>query len=142
MSATISETDEERAARLEAEQAALDAGGELDADGRDFPEGAADDGDNVGSQQDGLFDQVVEDEELEAVLDEREKLRQKKLAATKAYKERHDVAKGKLDALDLPDDSTVRCGRHRITVKRSAARHVSFDTGGQRTLRIFPIGDD
>ena len=123
MSATIEETDEERQARLEAEQAELDAEGTV----------------NV---QDGLFDQVIDDAELEAVLDEREKRRQKRLAANTAFKEKHDVAKGKLDALDLPDDTVVRCGRHRITVKRTEPKDVAFTTGGKRQMRIFPILDD
>lgn len=112
----------------------------LEDDGLDLPDGAADD-DAGEHQQDGLFDQVIEDAELEAVLDEREKLRQKKLAATTAYKERHDVAKAKLDALDLADDTVVRCGRHRITVKRTEVKDVAFTTGGKRQMRIWPIGD-
>lgn len=141
---TIQETDEQRAARLEAEQEALDRGGELDRDGRDLPEGAADDGDNIGpapaggtvDAQDSMFDRVVEDAELEAVLDEREKRRLKRLAANTSFKEKDDAARGKLDALDLPDDTVVRCGRHRISVKRTDVTHVSFDRGGKRQISI------
>jgi hypothetical protein len=129
--ATREEIDQAHA-RLDAEEAAR-------------PEGAADDGDNIGAPtpvQAGLFDRVIEHPELEKLLDERAAANAKKLAATAKYKEKHDGAKALLEAQDLEDGTVVRCGNHRITVKRSEPRDVAFTTGGKRTIRIFPIGDE
>jgi hypothetical protein len=121
----------------------LDA--EEDAAATARPEGAADDGDNIGGPapvQTGLFDRVIEHPELEKLLDERAAANVKKLAATAKFKEKHDAAKALLEAQDLEDGTVVRCGNHRITVKRSEPRDVAFTTGGKRTIRIFPIGDE
>lgn len=98
------------------------------------PDGAADD--PAGGVQDGLFDQVIEDEALEAALDEREKRKQRKKKATAEFKEKHDVVKAKLDFHDLPDGSIVRCGRHRVKITRTAPRSVAFETGGSRRVTI------
>jgi hypothetical protein len=133
---------DEAEAALAAEQKGLDGGGEFD--GRDLPDGAADDegGDILEpAQQDGLFDQVIEDEELAAALDKRQKAKDARKAAQAAFKERHDVVKGKLDALDLEDGTVVRCGRHRVEVKRVAARSVSFETSPSRRLQIKLLED-
>lgn len=102
------------------------------------PEGAADD--PVG-QQTGLFDRVIEHPELEKLLDERAAANVKKLAATAKYKEKHDAAKALLEAQDLEDGTVIRVGNHRVTVKRSEPRDVSFTTSAKRTIRIFPLGD-
>jgi hypothetical protein len=132
--ATREEIDQAHA-RLDEEEAARAA----------RPEGAADDGDNIGGPapvQDGLFDRVIQHPELEKLLDEREAANVKKKAAAAKYKEKHDAAKALLEAQDLEDGTVIRCGNHRITVKRSEPRDVAFTTGGNRTIRIFPLGDE
>jgi hypothetical protein len=134
---TIQETDEQRAARLEAEQEALDRGAELEADGRDLPEGAADDGEgSTVDPQSGFFDHALEDEALEKVLDEREKLRVQRAEINAKFRDRDTVAKAKIAAFDLADGEVARCGRHRIEIKPVAARSVAFDTAPTRRVNI------
>jgi hypothetical protein len=86
--------------------------------------------------QDGLFDQVVEDTDLEAALEERERKRVVKADATAAYKEVHESAKGKIDALDIEAGSVVRCGRFRIKVSETPSRSVSFETSASKRTTI------
>jgi hypothetical protein len=124
--ATREEIDQAHA-RLDAEEAA-----------QARPEGAADDA----PAQFGLFDRVIEHPELERLLDERAAANAKKKVAAAKYKEKHDASKALLEAQDLEDGTVVRCGAHRITVKRSEPRDVAFTTGGNRTIRIFPIRDE
>lgn len=91
--------------------------------------------------QDGMFDTVIDDPELADALDRRQAAKDKRAAAQKTFKERHDVVKGKLDALDLEEGAVVRCGRHRVEVKATAPRSVSFDTAPGRRLQIKLIED-
>lgn len=140
---TIQETDEERVARLEAEQAELDAEDGHDSDGRDLPDGAADDGDPVegaGDAQDGLFDQVVEDEGLSDLLEERERRRVKAAKAKADLKEKADVVKARLDALELEPGTVVRCGRFRVkTTRVEGGKDVEFTTVSriQRSIKLI-----
>lgn len=91
--------------------------------------------------QDGMFDTVIDDPDLADALDRRQAAKDKRAAAQKTFKERHDVVKGKLDALDLEEGAIVRCGRHRVEVKATASRSVSFDTAPGRRLQIKLIED-
>jgi hypothetical protein len=129
------------ATREEIDQAHARLDAEEDAAAAARPEGAADDAGPIMVQA-GLFDRVIEHPELEKLLDERAAANVKKRAATAKYKEKHDGAKALLEAQDLEDGTVVRCGNHRITVKRSEPRDVAFTTGGNRTIRIFPLGDE
>lgn len=103
------------------------------------PDGAADD--VPGDAQDGLFDRIVEDPELEALLDERAKRGAAKKVANAKFKEKHDAVKTRVEELNLEDDSIVRCGRHRIKVVRTAVRSVSFETGGTRRMYFSELSD-
>lgn len=92
--------------------------------------------------QAGLFDRVIEDGDLEAALEERERRRVKKADALAKFKETHDSVKGRLDALDLEEDTVVRCGRFRITVKATESRSVAFDTAPGRRTTISLLDPD
>lgn len=72
-------------------------------------------------------------------MEAREKARQDKSVVVARYAEKHDAAKGKLDALELGEDSVVRCGRFRIKVKRVESRSVSFETAASRRTTISLI---
>lgn len=91
--------------------------------------------------QDGLFDTVLEDADLEAALEERERKRQDKSIATGRYKEAHDAAKAKIGSLELEDESVVRCGRFRIKTAKTAGRSVSFETSPSSRLTISLLKD-
>lgn len=103
------------------------------------PDGAADD--PAGGQQDGLFDKVIDDAELAALLDERAKRNAAKKTATAKFKEKHEAAKHELEKLDLADGDVVRCGKHRIKVTRPAPREVSFTTNPNRRMTFSLLED-
>ena len=91
--------------------------------------------------QDGLFDQVLEHELLEAALERRQAAKDKNAVTARALKEAHDAAKGMVAGLDLAPDSVVRCGRFRIKTSSRPERHVEFDTSAGVQTRISLIGD-
>lgn len=91
--------------------------------------------------QDGLFDQVVEDADLEAALEAREKQRQDRAVINARYKEAHDKVSGKLEALELDEESVIRCGRFRIKTSRVPSRSVAFETSPSKRTTISLIGD-
>jgi hypothetical protein len=92
--------------------------------------------------QDGLFDKQWEDADLEAALEERERLRQHKLAVTKEYKLTDDTAKDLLGRFELAVGEVARVGRFRIKKTQPAPTHVEFDTVPQPRLNIGLIGDE
>jgi hypothetical protein len=89
--------------------------------------------------QDGLFDQVIQNDVLAQALEKREKARLAKAKATKTYTEAHEAAKGQIDALGLDAETVVRCGRFRIRKSIRPGQTVSFDTSDTPTLAISPL---
>lgn len=92
--------------------------------------------------QDGLFDTVIEDADLEAALEAREQKRAEKLAATKAYKVEDDNAKSLLVNHEINVGDVARVGRFRIKKTAIAASHVEFDTSGSERLSIGTIPEE
>jgi len=86
--------------------------------------------------QDGLFDQVIENDLLVQALENREAAKTRKRAAASKFQDAHDSAKGMIDTLDLDDETVVRCGRFRIKLSKTAARSVAFETSGSKRLTI------
>jgi chromosome segregation and condensation protein ScpB len=92
--------------------------------------------------QDGMFDKVWEDANLLAVLEEREKTREKKLTASKAHKLKDDEAKALLAGYSLEVGEVARIGRFRIKKTRREGSEVSFTTEPREQLRIAVDSDD
>jgi hypothetical protein len=92
--------------------------------------------------QDGLFDRVVEDGDLIAALEAREKANETRKNAVARYREKHDKVKGLLEAFQLGDEEMVRVGRFRIRMRRTEGRSVSFDTSPSRRMTISLIDDE
>jgi hypothetical protein len=92
--------------------------------------------------QEGMFDRVVEDGDLIAALEKREKLNASRKATAAKYKEQHDVVKGMLDGFQLGDEEIVRVGRFRIKMSRTEGRSVSFDTSPSRRMTISLLDDE
>jgi len=91
--------------------------------------------------QDGLFDKQFEDAQLEAALEERERLRQQKLEAQRAAKVADDAAKEQLLRFNLAVGEVARCGRFRIKKTQPQGRDVSFTTNPAPRLNIGVIND-
>lgn len=92
--------------------------------------------------QDGLFDREVEDGDLIAALEKREKAKDAKKAVTAKYREAHDKVTGMLAGFELGDEEIVRVGRFRIKMSRVEGRSVAFDTSPSRRMTISLLDDD
>jgi hypothetical protein len=90
--------------------------------------------------QEGMFDKQINDQTLEAALEERERLRQQKLEAEREYKTADKAAKDQLVGFELALGEVARIGRFRIKKVATAPRSVSFDTAGSERLDI-KVGD-
>lgn len=89
-----------------------------------------------------LDEEVIENEELEAALEERES-RKSSLAAVRGdYKTADDAAMLAIALLELPEEHAVRVGRFRISRKTVKGRIVSFETETSNRVRIAVIGDE
>lgn len=86
--------------------------------------------------QTALDETVVEDPQLEAALEAREKAKAAKSRATLAYKEKDEQAKAQLEEHGLTPDSPLRVGRFRVTKTVTEGRSVSFDTSGSSRVNI------
>lgn len=86
--------------------------------------------------QEGLFDQTIDDTNLETLLDQRATARQKKLDAAKAFKEKDDLVKARLSEFELAVGEVARVGKYRIEVKRTEGGHREFDVGAGSRLQI------
>lgn len=89
--------------------------------------------------QTSLYEVTIENPELEAALEDREKLRQRAAKARSAYAEADEVAKGL--AATLVDDAPVRVGRFVLTRRRVPPRSIAFETEGSTRLTIRPIAE-
>lgn len=86
--------------------------------------------------QQGMFDREFDDTNLEALLDQREEKKAKRLAAQKAFKEKDDLVKARLSEFELADGEVARVGKYRIENKVTAPGHREFDVGGGNRLNI------
>lgn len=95
-------------------------------------------------EQQGLFDVVLENDQLEALLERRQEAKEKLKKPAKAYKEAHDAAKGAIAGLEEyewvdPDGEEplrARCGRFVIRVAPVKGRSVSFETEPARRITL------
>lgn len=86
--------------------------------------------------QTGMDEQVIEDADIEAALEERAKRKASLDAVRLTYDEAHDKAMAELQKLELPDGAVARVGRFRIERRHIAAGHREFDTKASSRLVI------
>lgn len=99
--------------------------------------------------QQGLFDVVLENPELEKALERRQDAKERLKNPRKAYKEADDAAKGMVagleeyEWLDPEGDEPIRlrCGRFVIRVAPIGARSVAFETAPTKRTTISLLGD-
>lgn len=89
-----------------------------------------------------LDETLIEDEALEALLEER--LRRKVIAdeTRKSFEEKSEEAKVEIERLELPAGAAVRIGRFRLTRTETPARTVSFESAPSSRVSIKLIGED
>lgn len=88
------------------------------------------------NEQTSIYEKTIEDVELENALDERGRLRDKRKVLNKQIRDVEGAAQVKIDALELGEDSAVRCGKWLLAMRRSDPKDVSFTRGGGTQLRI------
>jgi hypothetical protein len=85
--------------------------------------------------QSSIYETTIDNAELEAALEGREKAKTKLSGARSAFKEADAVAQALIPG-DLGDDAPVRCGRFVITRKAFPARSVAFDVAASHRTYI------
>jgi len=84
----------------------------------------------------GMFDRVIEDAALEALLEDREVKRLTKSEANTAYASAHDRVKTRISEEALEPGDVIRCGRFRIKMTHVEGGAVAFETSGSDRLYI------
>lgn len=103
---------------------------------QDPPVGETGTGNGAVDDQDGLFDQVVENPDLEAALEEREKVRQDRAVVNSRWKDADTKAKNEIDELEIGEEAVVRCGRFRIKKSVTKGKSVAFETSDSSRTTI------
>lgn len=94
----------------------------------------------VAEPQIGMDEKIVDSTEIEGILEEREKAREKAAMAKSTLKGFDERARSMLDEHLTEDEAVLRVGRFRIMKSKSKSRSVSFTTEPGTRVRI--VADD
>lgn len=86
--------------------------------------------------QTNIYEVVIEDDEVEAALEKRQKAKESASAVNKRYREADAEAKALVNRLDLGVDAPVRVGRFVVSLRSTKSRSVSFETAAGERLTI------
>ncbi len=89
-----------------------------------------------------LDEQVIDDAEVEAALEEREKRKASLQAVRKVYDGAHEAAIAEIAKLELPEGGAARVGRFRVARSAIPARSVTFDTKASSRIRISVVDEE
>lgn len=92
--------------------------------------------------QTALDERVVENAELERALEDREIAKGAAGEARKKFTTLDDLAKGKVNDLNLQDGEAVRIGRFRVAYRKVPAKSVAFETEPSERLTISTPKDE
>lgn len=92
-------------------------------------------------EQLGMDEQVIDDADVEAALEEREKRKASLQAVRKVYDGAHEAAVAEITKLELPEGGAARVGRFRITRTAIAGRSVTFETKATSRVRIALVDE-
>ena len=93
-------------------------------------------------EQTAFDEQVIEDEEIEAALDDRERKKHSFDAVKKIFDGAHEFAMAKISELELPEGGAARGGRVRINRTAVPAGHREFDKKASSRIRISVAGEE
>lgn len=74
----------------------------------------------------GIEDKWLNDAEFERLLEEREKLKDRKSAAAKAFEVADEKAKARVETLEMKPDEEIRCGRFILSKPIRGGTEVAF----------------
>lgn len=86
--------------------------------------------------QTGMDEQVIEDPEVLAALEERQAAKEAEAAARKVARAAHDRAIVAIERLELPLGGVARVGLFRVARVATPARSVNFATAGGERIKI------
>src|SRR4051794_8370741 len=89
----------------------------------------------------GMDEQTINDPEIEAALDERQKRKGSLDAVRLSYDDADERAKALCARLELPDGHAVRVGQYRITRVHNKAASVSFERKASSHIQIALLED-
>lgn len=89
--------------------------------------------------QTNIYETTIEDADLEALLEERQKAKEQAGSIRKVYKKKDDAAKAKIEEIELGDGAAVRVGRFVVSRRPVAARDVEFHTAPTTRISIRPL---
>ena len=90
-------------------------------------------------QQIEIFEETIENTDLERVLEERETVKARRAAVGGEFKTVNDRAQSLIHELELEPDTIIRCGRFKITRRTIQARAVAFETETGERITITPF---
>ena len=85
----------------------------------------------------GLLDVLMENEEIEKMLNERQAAKEKLQPLREKYDTAHKKATAAIKDLEL-NAGTYRCGKFLVTVVDRDSREVSFELKSRRSIGIKP----
>lgn len=91
--------------------------------------------------QTAFDEQRIDDREVEAALDARQRAKEAARGPTAAYGEANEVARQMIQRLELPPGAVARVGRWRIAARRVEPRSVQFESKG-RTQYDINLAED
>lgn len=89
--------------------------------------------------QTSLYEVEIENPDVEAALEKRQKQVDAARAVNKRKREADAAAKSMLEDLELGDDAPVRIGRFVVTRKARPSRTVAFETAPGVRVSIKPL---
>ncbi len=91
----------------------------------------------IATKAQASFDEeMIENADLEALLEQREKLKDEAGQTRKDYIKKDEEAKGIVHGLDITDGDVKRCGRFLLSVEEVKAGHRSFATKAKTKVSI------
>lgn len=89
--------------------------------------------------QTSLYETTIDNPTLAEQLDRRQKLKDTKAAAERAYRSANEAVKTELEKLDLGTNAPVRIGDFVVRLAPVSARQVAFETSPTSRLVISPL---
>jgi hypothetical protein len=89
-----------------------------------------------------MNEKQIDSEDLAALLEERLKLNEKRLKATRDFEEKDRQAKGRISEFELAVGEVARCGRFKIKRTRRAGGDRAFTVAPSEPLQIRLAVDD
>ncbi len=93
-------------------------------------------------EQASFEEELLEDADLEAVLNQRQTLKEAAATAHGAFVDKDEEARGRVAGFELPTGKVLRCGAFRLSTTSVPAGHRSFDTKPRTRISIRHVKEE